>query len=92
MKENHFSNSYLVYKPATGLMQLVAENYVLSYCANWQAVKMQSYLYHLRLSTWVGFYWKVNTDRKEAYKVVGANFSSLGGALQRINLVVDVVN
>jgi hypothetical protein len=80
-----FSDAYLVYVPATGTLQVTAESCVLSYGADWEAVALKPYLYHMRLKTWSGFYWKVNTSRREVYKVTGGTFGSLGGSDTKIN-------
>jgi hypothetical protein len=52
---------------------------------------MKDYLYHMRLKTWKGFYWKVNTSRKIVKFTEGANFNSLGGTLKDTNISVRVV-
>ena len=86
-----FSKSYLVYAPGTKTLQITAEGYVLSYGRDWEVKKMKDYLYHMRLKTWKGFYWKVNTSRKIVKFTEGANFESLGGALKDTNISVRVV-
>ncbi len=86
-----FSKSYIVYVPASSVLQVTAEGYVLSYGADWEVVKMKDYLYHMKLSTWKGFYWKVNTSRKVVKRVKGAPLGSLGGTLEDTNISVRVV-
>lgn len=86
-----FSKSYIVYEPGTTVLQVTAEGYVLSYGGDWEVIKMQDYLYHMRLKTWMGFYWKVNTSRKEVKRVEGAALGSLGGTLTDTNIAVRVV-
>lgn len=86
-----FSKSYIVYVPATNVLQVTAEGYVLSYGGDWEVVKMKDYLYHMRLKTWKGFYWKVNTSRKVVKRVKGAPLGSLGGTLEDTNISVRVV-
>lgn len=85
-----FSSSYLVYEPSSGTLQIPAELMVLSYGKDWDVQELKPYLYHLRLKTWKGFYWKVNTSRKEAYKVEGA-FGSMGGQETPLKMGVRVV-
>ena len=86
-----FKDAYLVYAPSSGTKQVVAEGNVLSYGGDWQVKKLKPYLYHMRLKTWKGFYWKVNTSRKEVYKVTGGKFGKLGGSDKKKNFTVDVV-
>ncbi len=84
--------AYLVYDPQNGTLQIADEGNVLSYGGDWQVHKLQPYLYHLRLSTWQGFYWKVNTSRREAYRVRGGTFGQIGGSETRLGGInVEVV-
>ena len=88
----YLRGSYLVCVPQNGTLQIADEGNVLSYGEGWQVHKLQPYLYHLRLSTWQGFYWKVNTSRREAYRVRGGTFGALGGSETRLGGInVDVV-
>ena len=86
-----FSKSYIVYEPSTNVLQVTAYGYLLSYGGDWEVVQMKDYLYHMRLKTWSGFYWKVNTSRKEVKRVEGAALGSLGGTLTDTNIGVRVV-
>ena len=87
-----FSDAYLVYQPSTGVLQIVTESNVLSYGNDWEVIQVYPYLYHMRLRTWSGFYWKVNTSRREVYEVTGGSFGSLGGSERPIaNVTVDAV-
>jgi len=86
-----FKDAYLVYAPSSGTKQVVADGSVLSYGGDWQVSKLKPYLYHMRLKTWQGFYWKVNTSRKEVYQVTGGTFGQLGGSEKTKNFTVDVV-
>ena len=86
-----FVDAYLVYQPSTGTLQIATELMVLSYGGDWERKQLKPYLYHMRLKTWQGFYWKINTSRKEAYKVVGT-FGVMGGTETKIaGITVDVV-
>ena len=80
-----------MYVPGNGTKQIVADGSVLSYGSDWQVRKLKPYLYHMRLKTWRGFYWKVNTSRKEVYQVTGGKFGNLGGSDKKKNFAVDVV-
>jgi hypothetical protein len=74
-----FVDAYLVYQPRDGSLQIATELMVLSYGQNWEVKQLQPFLYHMRLKTWKGFFWQVNTSRKVAYKVEGGSFDSPGG-------------
>lgn len=81
----NFKDAYLVYEPPAGgsgkgVLQIAAELNVLSYGNDWDVARLKPYLFHLRLHTWSGFYWKVNTSRGEIYKVTGGTFGALGGS------------
>ena len=86
-----FKDAYLVYAPSSGTKQITAEGSVLSYGSDWQVRKLKPYLYHMRLKSWQGFYWKVNTSRKAVYNVKGGKFGQLGGKESNKNFKVDVV-
>jgi hypothetical protein len=86
-----FDESRLIYKPATKTLQIAAGDKVLSYGGDWEKCQLKPYLYHFRQKVWKGFYWKVNTSRKEVYRVTGGTFCQLGGSEQKINITVDTV-
>ena len=85
-----FKDARLVFLPASKTLQIQANNKVLSYGNDWEKCQMKPYLYHLRQKVWKGFYWKVNTSRKEVYKVTGGSFCKLGGTEQKLNMNVTV--
>lgn len=88
----YLSGAYIVYDPQSGTFQIADEGNVLSYGSDWQVIKLKPYLYHMRLATWQGFFWMVNTSRKEAYKVQGGTFGSVvGGSQSRLGCIVEVV-
>jgi hypothetical protein len=88
----HLGGASLVYDPQSGTLQITDEGNVLSYGSDWQVHKLKPYLYHLRLGTWQGFYWMVNTSRREAYRVRGGTFGQVGGSQTRLGgLNVEVV-
>lgn len=87
----NFPDCYLVYVPQNGTLQITANLSVLSYGSDWTVTQVYPYLYHLKLNTWQGFYWMVNTSRKEAYRVTNGTFGRVGGQQTRLNVVVDVV-
>lgn len=86
-----FSDAYLIHEPRTKIIQIAAQGTVLSYGGNWEVRKLKPYLYHLRRTVWNGFYWKLNTSRKQVYKVSGGNFGRLGGTDRVMNIGVEVV-
>lgn len=93
-----FKDAYLVYEPPAGggggkgTLQIAAELNVLSYGNDWDVAQLKPFLFHLRLNSWSGFYWKVNTSRREIYKVTGGTFGALGGTETAItDITVDPV-
>jgi hypothetical protein len=86
-----FTDAYLVFKPATKSIQIVAQTNVLSYGSDWEKCQIKPYLYLIRQKVWKGFHWKVNTAKKEVYKVTGTQFCQLGGNNQKLNITVDVI-
>lgn len=86
-----FPKAYLVHEPGKSIVQVVADNMVLSYCHDWEVKQVKPYLYDLRLKTWQGFFWKVNTSRKEAVQVKGGTFGGLGGMESPMKMSVRVV-
>jgi hypothetical protein len=89
----HFSTAYLVYVPSTKTLQITTEGNVLSYGSDWQKCNLKPYLYELKQNVWKGFYWKINTGKKQAWKITGARFCSLGGTSTPLaNTTVQVVD
>lgn len=87
-----FVDAYIVYVPSSNIMQIATENNVLSYAGDWQRKQVYSYLYHIKHSSWSGYYWKVNTSRKEVYLVYGTNFGKIGDTTSRILTNITVTN
>ena len=87
-----FTDAYLVHEPGGGNPQIATEGNVLSYGQDWEIVKMRGFLYHMRQRNWQDFYWKVNTSRREVYRVRGGSFGNLGGSEEVIeSITVDPV-
>ena len=86
-----FSDAYLVHVPGSTTLQITTVGNVLSYGGDWQVKQMKPYLYHMRQKVWKDFYWKVNTSRKEVYRITGGTFGKLGGQSEVLNITVDVV-
>jgi|GEM_PF-1652509 len=85
-----FRKLKLTYAPPTDTLQISSENTVLSYGADWEVTALKDYLYHLKLSSWSGFFFKVNTSRKEVWKVTNGTFGSLGGTSNSMSAIVLV--
>jgi len=84
-----FKNAYLVYTTKYKSIQIVADKNVISYGGDWEKCNLKPYLYHIRQKVWKGFYWKVNTSRKEVYRVKNGSFCKLGGTDEKLNIRVD---
>jgi hypothetical protein len=84
----NFNDAYLIYFPSSKILQIAAQGNVLSYGTDWKKAKVKSYLYHLKQKFWKNFYWKVNTSKKEVYKVTGGTFGALGGTSQKLDIQV----
>jgi hypothetical protein len=87
----NLKDAYLVYEHGKRELQITSQRNVLSYGSDWQVIRMKPYLYHLREKIWKGFYWKVNTSRKEVYLIKGGSFGHYGGKETKLNISVDVV-
>lgn len=47
---------------------------------DWEVKQFGSYLYHMRNKDWKDYYWKLDTNLKEVYKITGGIFGSQGGS------------
>ncbi len=83
-----FPGARLHFVPATGDISLSALGMILSPCDDWEACRLKDYLFHVRLKTWQGFFWKVNTGRKQAWRTTGGEFCRLGGEDKALDLTV----
>jgi hypothetical protein len=86
-----FTDAYLVFSNPAKSIQIAAQNTVLSYGSDWEKCQLQPFLYHIRQKFWQGFYWQINTSRKEVYEVTGGTFCKIGGNKKKLNITVDVV-
>lgn len=86
-----FEDAYMVFQPSSSSIQIITEGMVLSYGRDWDKKQLRPYLYHIKQNVWKGFYWQVNTSRKEVYRVRGGEFGQMGGTSQRLDIVVEVV-
>lgn len=74
-----FAEADLFFDPVARDLRLAAAGMTLSPCDDWEAYALKDYLFHFRLKTWKGFFWKVNTSRLAAWWTTGAVFGKLGG-------------
>ncbi len=89
---------YLIYAPPSGTLQIAAvtnlgSDYpavVLSYGADWQKCKIKDFLFTLKQNNWANFFWKINTSRKEVYRIEGVPFCQMGGNESKLPIQVEV--
>lgn len=94
----NFKDAYLVYAPPAGsgggTLQITAELNVLSYGGDWTVQRPSPSLFHLKLNSWSGFFWSVNTATRQASVVTGGAFGAAtpgGSSAPLANTIVDVV-
>ena len=87
----NFNEMQVTFTPNCKTLQVIAASRVLSYGQNFQVKKLKPYLFHVKRSNWQGFYWKVNTSRKELYKVSGGTFGRLGGSERKLIAKVRII-
>jgi hypothetical protein len=83
-----FAEAGLYFDPGAGDLRLVAAGMTLSPCDDWEACSLRDYLFHVRLRTWKGFHWKINTSRMAAWRTTGGEFCRLGGEDQELALTM----
>ena len=83
-----FPGAELHFVPATRDLSLSAMGMTLSPCDDWEACRLKDYLFHIRLKTWKGFHWKVNTSRKQAWRTTDGEFCQLGGEDRVLDLTM----
>jgi len=87
----NFTDAYLVYVPSSKTLQIAAHGKVLSYGTGWIVQQVQPYLYHMRLSTWQGFFWKINTSQKKVFKTTNGQFGTNVGHDTQMNVTLEVI-
>ena len=87
----NFNELHMVFTPNGQTLQISASGKVLSYGQNYRVAKLKPYLYHVKRSNWQGFYWKVNTSRKELYHVTGGRFGKLGGRERKLLAKISTI-
>jgi len=83
-----FAEADLFFDPVARDLRLAAAGMTLSPCDDWEACSLKDYLFHVRLKTWRGFYWKVNTGRMGAWETTGGDFCKLGGEDKELALTM----
>ena len=83
-----FGEADLFFDPVARDLRLAAAGMTLSPCDDWEACSLKNYLFHVRLKTWQGFYWKINTERMGAWKTTGGDFCKLGGEDKELALTM----
>lgn len=93
-----FKDAYLVYAPpagpGSGTLQIAAELNVLSYGADWTVAHPASTVFHLKLNSWSGFFWSVDTASRQVSVVSGGAFGAAmpgGSTAPLAATTVDVV-
>ena len=87
-----FVDAYLVYEHGKKSLQIATEKNVLSYGGDWHRAKIYNHLFDLREKFWKNFFWRVNTSRKEVYRVRNGTFGKIGGTYETLtNIKVGVV-
>jgi hypothetical protein len=85
-------DAYLVFEPAGDTLQVAAQGSVLDYGRSWEKAQLKPYLYHLRRNDWSGFFWQVNTSRREALMVRGGEFGTItAGTRQKLEADVEPI-
>jgi hypothetical protein len=85
----HFAEADLYFDPGARDLRLAAAGVTLSPCDDWEACSLKDYLFHVRLKTWKGFFWKINTGRMAAWKTTGGVFCRLGGEDSELALTME---
>jgi hypothetical protein len=85
-----FSKAFLEYTPTPGAVRVITENSVLSWRTDWRDCNMSANTFHIKQKAWEGFFWKINTSEKKAYKVTGGSFCTSGGSTSRVPVGVRV--
>ncbi len=87
-----FAEAVLHFEPGergTGALRLAAAGMTLSPGDDWETCALQAQLFHVRLRTWKGFFWKIDTGRKAAWRTAGAEFCRIGGEDKELTVKVE---
>jgi len=84
-----FAEAEIYFDPGSRDLRLTAAGSTLSPCDDWEACSLRDYLFHIRLKTWKGFHWKVNTSRMAAWTTTGGEFCKIGGEDQELALTME---
>jgi len=80
----------LYVQTGTKLVRLAAAGTTISTGDDWEVCELSSFLYDIRLKTWRGFYWKLNTSRAGVWRTSG-QFCQLGGTESALDIQVRTV-
>lgn len=83
-----FAEAGLYFDPGAGDLRLAAAGMTLSPCDDWEACALQGHFFHVRLRTWKGFFWKIDTGRMAAWRTTGGEFCRLGGEDKELALTM----
>jgi hypothetical protein len=86
-----FHEARLVYEIASKTLQLATGDKVLSYCQDFQKCNLSASVYHLQEDVWKGFYWQIDTNKKEVRKMGGTFCQPNSGGIL-LNIGVRVFN
>lgn len=87
----YFYDGALRYEPGDGSLQISTQQNVLSYGQDWQVLLMEPGVYAFKQDVWQGFYWKVDTVAKLAYRVTNGSFGESGGDEEPLDIIVEIV-
>lgn len=86
-----FRKAAMVYQVDDDELQIAAEGNVLSYGRDWRRCRLNNNLYHFKQKEWDGFFWKVSTAGKKAWRCRNGVICQPGGTDQPLSVRVDVV-
>jgi len=86
-----FNDGALRYEPSDGSLQISTQQNVLSYGQDWQVLLIEPGVYAFKQDVWKGFYWKVDTVAKLAYRVTNGSFGEGGGDEEPLDIIVETV-
>ncbi len=92
----HFSDAYMVVRPGRRPrilkdIRIFALGKAIGRGRGWKIRRLKPYLFHLKREAWRGYYWRIDTSRREVYRVEGGRFGQMGGTESKLNIGVDVV-
>jgi len=80
----------LRFEPATKKFVLLTYEKPVCHLPFWWVCKREPYLYQVRCVLWEDFFWQVDTFKKEADRISGGKFCSIGGSAAKLPAQVTV--